>query len=232
MSEPGNSPVKDKPLRLPGPSREAVRRMLFEGKLEAPFALALFSFVVLGWFFHASAGQPIYRCVVGGQASYTDRPCDGRTLPVLQGSNAPPGNQSNSKPGHPSKAIEPDYTTPYGIWRGQAQYQASMKGQVIRDAHAVVPLVIQVEEQGRVRGFSAENGCTMLGVAAPYATPMALMLDVSLSECRYPYFNRRYSGSLVLSQADNQLRLSLQSANLGGVTNGGDYFDLKATMRR
>lgn len=72
----------------------------------------------------------------------------------------------------------------------------------------------------------------MLGVAAPYATPMSLMLDVTLSECHYPYFNRRYSGSLVLSQADNQVRLSLQSSNLGGVGNGGDYFDLKATMRR
>jgi len=101
----------------------------------------------------------------------------------------------------------------------------------MRDAHAVVPLVIQVEDQGRVRGFSAENGCTMLGLAAPSA-PMALMLDVTLSECRYPHFNRRYSGSLVLSQADNQVRLSLQSSNLGGVGSRGDFFDLKATMRR
>ena len=88
------------------------------------------------------------------------------------------------------------------------------------------------EEQGRVRGFSTENGCTMLGVAAPYATPMALMLDVTLSECHYPSFNKRYSGSLVLFQAASQAQLSLQSTHLGGVGNGGDYFDLKATMRR
>jgi len=215
MSKPTESPIQDKPLPLPGQS------------------LALFPFVVVGivWLLQAHAGQPIYRCVVDGQTSYTDRPCDGRALPFVQGSNNPPINPSSTNIGSPSRAIEPNYATPYGIWRGQAQYQASVKGRVMRDAHAVVPLVIQVEDQGRVRGFSAENGCTMLGVAAPSA-PMALMLDVTLSECRYPYFNRRYSGSLVLSQADNQVRLSLQSSNLGGVGSRGDFFDLKATMRR
>lgn len=234
MSEPTKSPVKDKPLRLPGRSLGAVRRTLFEDRLETPFVLALFSCVVLGivWRLQAHADQPVYRCAVNGQTTYTDRPCDGRTLPAVPGPINPPSNQSGSNNGSPSKTIEPDYKTPYGIWRGQAQYQASMKGQVIRDAHAVVPLVIQVEDQGRVRGFSTENGCTMLGVAAPYATPMALMLDVTLSECHYPYFNKRYSGSLVLSQADSQAHLSLQSTNLGGVGNGGDYFDLKATLRR
>ncbi len=234
MSEPTKSPIKDKPLRLPGRSLVEVRRTLFEDRLATPFVLALFSCVVLGivWLLQAHADQPVYRCVVNGQTIYTDRPCDGRTLPGVQGPINPPINQSSSNSGSPPKTIEPDYTTPYGIWRGQAQYLASMKGQVIRESHAVVPLVIQVEVQGRVRGFSTENGCTMLGVAAPYAIPMSLMLDVTLSECHYPHFNRRYSGSLVLSQADNQVRLSLQSSNLGGVGNGGDYFDLKATMRR
>ena len=47
MSEPTKSPVKDKPLRLLGRSLGAVRRTLFEDRLETPFVLALFACVVL-----------------------------------------------------------------------------------------------------------------------------------------------------------------------------------------
>jgi len=179
----------------------------------------------------AKADQQFYRCVVNGKTIYTDKPCDAPTLPGVEVSSASKSGQPTEPNTQRGKSIDLDYTTPYGVWRGQAQYQASLKGQVIREAHAVVPMVIQVEEQGRVRGVSAENGCKLLGVAAPYVTPMVLTLDVTLSECRYPYFNRRYSGSLTLSQADNQVRLSLQSYNLGSNRNGGELFDIKATMR-
>jgi hypothetical protein len=226
MSEPAGFGIKHTP--------HETRRL-------ARFALAPFSLLVLG-IDPAAANQPIYRCVLNGHTTYTDRLCEGRMLPVASIPNTrpaadPPVNSPSSSPGSssagsPPRTAGPDYTTPYGIWRGQAQYQAALNGQLIRGAHAVVPLVMQVEPQGRVRGFSHENGCTMLGVAAPYGSATTLSLDVTLSECRYPSFNTRYSGSLALSPADGQVRLLLQASRPGGAQNGGDYFDLKATLRR
>lgn len=182
---------------------------------------------------NAHADEPFYRCVVNGKTIYTDKPCDVPTLPGVEGSSAPISSTTAGQAGKSAQSIELDYTTPYGIWRGQAQYQASEKGQLMHDAHAVLPLVLQVEKQGRVRGASPENGCKMLGVAAPYVTPNILMLDVTLSECRYPAFNQRYSGTLALYQSSNSVQFSLQSINVASAFVGNvGHFDIKATMRR
>lgn len=42
MSKSTKSPIKDKPLRMPGQSIEEERRRLFEDKLETPLLLAGF----------------------------------------------------------------------------------------------------------------------------------------------------------------------------------------------
>jgi hypothetical protein len=219
MSESNKSKVEDNLQRLPG----------------QPLAYALFSFVVLGIisFTHAHADEPFYRCIVNGKTIYTDKPCDALTLPGVEGLSAPISSTTAGQAGKSAQSIELDYTTPYGIWRGQAQYQASEKGQVLSDAHAVLPLVIQVEKQGRVRGTSPDNGCKMLGIAAPSVTPNVLMLDVTLSECRYPAFNRRYSGTLALYQPSNSVQFSLHSINAASAFIGKvGYLEIKATMRR
>ena len=154
-------------------------------------------------------------------------------LPGMENPIASTNNKPARQAGKPAKSLEIDYTTPYGTWRGQAQYQASENGELISDAHAVVPLVIQVEKQGRVRGASPENGCKMLGVATPYVTPNVLKLDVTLSGCRYSAFNRRYSGSLALYQSSNSVQFSLQSINVASAFIGKvGYLDIKATLRR
>jgi hypothetical protein len=182
----------------------------------------------------AKADQQVYRCTVNGKTIYTDKPCDAPMLPGVEGPSDSTSGNATGQAGKPAKSIELDYSTPYGIWRGQAQYQASSKGQLLREAHAVIPLVIQVEKQGRVRGASPENGCKLLGVAAPYYSPNVLTLDVTLSGCRYPALNRRYSGTLALYQSSNSVQLSLQSFNIGlaAVGKGAAHFDIKATMRR
>ncbi len=102
------------------------------------------------------------------------------------------------------------------------------------EAHVVVPLVIEVEKQGRVRGTSPENGCKLLGVAAPYVVSNMLKLDVTLSECRYSALNRRYSGMLVLYQSGNSVQFSLRSLNpmVAVLMVGPSNFDIKATMKR
>lgn len=191
----------------------------------------VFAFMVLGIVLptYAHADEPFYRCVVKGKITYTDKPCDAPTLPGVDGTTA----STSSQAGKAAQSIELDYTTPYGTWRGQAQYQASEKGQLLSDAHAVLPLVIQLEKQGRVRGASPENGCKMLGVASPSVIPNVLMLDVTLSECRYPAFNRRYSGTLALYLSSNSVQFSLHSINVASAFIGKvGYLDIKATMRR
>lgn len=180
-----------------------------------------------------NADQQFYRCVVNGKTTYTDKPCDAPMLPGVEAAGATTRSNGTGQGGKPAKSIELDYSTPYGVWRGQAQYQGSSKGHPLREAHAVIPLVIEVEKQGRVRGASPENGCKLLGVAAPYHVPHVLMLDVTLSECRYPALNRRYSGSLALYQSNNSVQLSLQAMNLSLALIGNvGHFDIKATMRR
>ncbi len=164
------------------------------------------------------ADQQLYRCTVKGSTVYQDKPCDSHGLSGI-----------SSKP----SAIDVDYTTPYGEWRGQAQYQSTVKGQLVPEAHSVVPLVIKVEEQGKVTGISPANGCKILGVATPSLAPTLLTLDVTLSGCHYSDFNRRYRGTLGLYKTSNTVQLSLlplQHIVLAvGVVKG---FDIRATMRR
>jgi hypothetical protein len=183
----------------------------------------------------AKADQQLYRCVVNGKTTYTDKPCDAPTLPGVNGPSASTSSNGTHQAWEPTKSIELDYSTPYGIWRGQAQYQGTtVKGQAMREAHVVVPLMIEVEKQGRVRGTSPENGCKLLGVAAPYFSPNVFTLDVTLSECRYPALNRRYSGTLALYQSSNTVQLSLRSLNhmVAVLIEGPSNFDIKATMKR
>ena len=220
MSELTQSLMKDKPLG-------------FHGK---PLASALFSFAVLVVMSlsHAYADDPFYRCVVKGKTIYTDKPCDAPTRPVVEGSTTSTNGKAAGQASKSAQSIELDYSTPYGTWRGQAQYQVAVKGQPVPEAHAVVPLVIDVEKQGRVRGISPANGCKMLGVAAPYVVPYMLTLDVTLSECRYTGLNQRYSGRLILNQANNSVQLTLQSMNsmVTVLMQGPANNDIKATMKR
>lgn len=137
----------------------------------------------------------------------------------------------NSAPG---RAIDLDYATPYGNWWGQTQYQASVRGQPVPEAHAVVPLAINIDQRGRVSGASRDNGCQLLGVAAPYVTTAILTLDVTLSGCRYPALNRRYQGSLTVNARDNSARFYLRAfdAVTGALGAGPASYDIKATMKR
>lgn len=182
----------------------------------------------------AMADQLIFRCVINGAITYKDEPCDAQGRAGAGRQPAPIGSGAAAQASKPATSIELDYSTPYGTWRGQAQYQVAVKGQPVREAHAVVPLVIEVEKQGRLQGISPANGCKMLGVAAPYLAPYMLKLDVTLTECRYTGLNQRYTGTLALSQASNSAQLSLHSMNsmVTVLMQGPANNDIKATMKR
>lgn len=128
-------------------------------------------------------------------------------------------------------AFGQDYSTPYGAWRGQTQYQARVEAALEQSAHAVTPLVLEIEAAGRVRGVSTENGCRLLGVASPGLAPYMLNLDVTLSGCQYARFNRRYQGSLTLNSQGKHASFRLSTFE---IMPGRRTFtaDIKATMRR
>ena len=49
MKDNARSPLKDKPLRVPGQSIEEQRDKLFEDKLEMPALVAVFALLLAGW---------------------------------------------------------------------------------------------------------------------------------------------------------------------------------------
>jgi hypothetical protein len=181
--------------------------------------LRLLAAVVLTFVTFTATAQPLFRCNEGGKTVFTDKPCAGTP---------------QAKPTPPQEPViaprEPDgFAPPYGIWRGETQFQATEKGQRVESAHGVVPMVLNIELQGKIVGASPENGCKALGIAVPGPVKNVLYLDVSLSGCRYVGFNRRFSGTFAYYERDRSAQLSLQSIVVLGAAS---IFDVKATMRR
>lgn len=170
----------------------------------------------------ASSAFAQYRCVENGKTTFTDKPCASDATPAIPKGNTPKviGDSGNSA-----------YTTCFGDWRGQVQYQASFKGQPISEAHAVVQTTISIDAQGKITGSSPENGCKMKGLAMPGMTPMVLSLDVTLSGCSYPKLNRRLFGTLALNAAEKQVQFWIY-AHPVDLLNPGWSYDVKGTMRR
>ena len=115
-------------------------------------------------------------------------------------------------------------------WTGEAQYQATVKGQPVDAAHAVVDFVMTVDPNGKLLGTSKTNGCQALGIASP-SNPQMLTLDVTLSGCTYPGYNRRYTGTLALPPGQSYARFHLLAyESRPGIPSA--MYDITATMRR
>lgn len=178
-----------------------------------PAVLAVVALACCG----AAHSQQVYRCTVNGNVTFTDSPCNVR----------PEVGFTPSKPVTVSK--EPASANLYGEWSGQAQYQATVQGQSVEAAHAVIDLVIIIDPDGKVTGESSANGCRALGIASPQSS-QTLKLDVSLSECAYPGYNRRYVGTFGLPPGKDYATVSLLAYDTRpGATSA---YDIKATMRR
>lgn len=129
-----------------------------------------------------------------------------------------------------TNALGQSYTSPYGEWRGQAQYQVFIRSVSDPAAHIVTNLTIAIDPQGKVVGTSTENGCRMLGIAAPGITPTIVKLDVTLRNCQYVGLNRTYKGHLSIYSKEGYAALSLQALDIGRGTGG--TFNITSTMRR
>jgi hypothetical protein len=164
-----------------------------------------------------------YRCTENGKTVFTDRPCATTEAPA------------QASPGQPPKKLIGDagnsaYSTTSGAWRGQVQYQATWRTTVDSDAHAVIPMTIEIDPQGKVSGGSPENGCKLKGISAPGGMPTITNLDVTFSGCDYAAFNRRMSGYLALYQAQKHAQFSLSAYEMMKRPSG--TFEIKGTLRR
>lgn len=168
--------------------------------------------------------QTIYRCERDGKITFTDYPCE-RPMTREQGPGA-------SKPDSAATQVivGGGYENPYGPWRGQAQYQVTNTRLNPSGTHFVVPLILQVNDDGKVEGASPENGCRMLGLASPGLTPKILNLDVTVSNCPAKDFNQRYRGTLILNTSDRSARVALNAQRIG--VGRALIADIKAIMRR
>jgi hypothetical protein len=165
----------------------------------------------------ASAKSPIYRCMKDGQTVLTDTPCD---APATAPSSEAAGNLASA----PESIV--------GQWRGQTQFQGAQNGQLIEEAHTVVPLTFTFSADGKVSGKSADNGCELLGLWAPGVTPRLFLLDVTLEYCRYGGLNRRYTGSVIATFPKNSAQLTLQAFTLPILGQPTRRYDVETTLRR
>ena len=160
-----------------------------------------------------------YRCVENGKTVFQDRPCIADA-----GASAP----------KPDKVIgdgaNAAYSTTNGTWRGQVQFMAKAGTAVISEAHAVGPFVIDINPQGKVTGSASESGCILKGIAKPGMVPTITELDVTLSKCSYPGFNRQMSGRLALYSERKYVDFSLVAYEMN--KRPGGYYEIKGTLRR
>jgi hypothetical protein len=188
------------------------------------FDLALLILLSAGLAASASARATVYRCTVNGQTVLTDKPCDNpATAPASGVATAPSG---------PANGQISGAQTIVGDWRGQTQFQGAENTQVIEEAHSVVPLVLTFSADGKVSGSSADNGCSLLGLWAPGLTPRLFNLDITVKGCRFAGLNRRYSGTLTVTFADNSAQFSLAAYALPIPGQPVRRYDVGATLRR
>ena len=124
-----------------------------------------------------------------------------------------------------------DYSTPYGEWRGQAQFHARVGSDFDPKAHSVSDLAISIDSQGKLTGVSTGTGCHALGLAVPTGPKTAFNLDVTFSGCTYPGYNQRYSGNLFLYPKDSYSSLRLRSYRIDPNSKSVSY-DVRATLKR
>ena len=163
-----------------------------------------------------------YRCVENGKPLFTDKPCGNSEIAGPARGNSPKiiGDSTNSA-----------YSTGYGDWRGQVQYQATFKGHPVAEAHAVVQTTLSIDPQGKILGSSPENGCKMKGIASPGIGQTILNLDITLTGCTFSKLNRRLTGTLALYPAEKRTQFWIY-AHPVDLLNPGWSYDIKGTLRR
>jgi len=165
-----------------------------------------------------------YRCVEDGKTIFTDRPCPADTPTTEQ----PPRGNTPKVIGDAGNTA---YSSPFGTWRGQIQYQAKGPSGINQDAMAVVAMTMDIDPNGRILGSSPENGCRFRGIAYPGNIPTSIALDVTFAGCNFNGYNRRLFGTLSVSRAQKYAQFSLNGSHVSPLASM-NFFDIKGTLRR
>lgn len=165
-----------------------------------------------------------HRCVENGKTVFTDRPC---STDIPSDEPPPRGNA----PKIVGDAGNSAYSSPFGTWRGQIQYQANGSGGINQEAMAVVAMTMDIDTKGRVMGSSPENGCRFRGIASPGNIPTSIALDVTFAGCNFSGYNRRLFGTLSVNPAQKYAQFSLNGRYLSPLALM-NFFDIKGTLRR
>lgn len=165
-----------------------------------------------------------YRCVENGKTIFTDRPCQTDTP---SGEQPPRGNA----PKIIGDAGNSAYSSPFGTWRGQIQYQVNGIGGITQESMAVVSMTIDIDTKGRVTGSSLENGCRFRGIASPGSLPTSVALDVTFAGCNFNEYNRRLFGTLSLNPVQKYAQFSLNGSHVTPLVSM-TFFDIKGTLRK
>jgi len=160
-----------------------------------------------------------YRCVENGKTIFQDRPCSTEAVPSTTKSDKVVGDSANAA-----------YSTTNGTWRGQVQFMAKAGTAVVSEAHAVGPFVIDINPQGKVTGSASEYGCVLKGIAKPSLMPTIAELDVTLSKCSYPGFDRQMTGRVALYAEKKYVDFSLVAYDM--IKRPSRYYEIKGTLRR
>ena len=160
-----------------------------------------------------------YRCTENGKTVFQDRPCTTAEALPRNGNDKVIGDSGNSA-----------YATTNGAWHGQVQFMAKAGNSVISEAHAVGPFVIEIDPRGKVTGSASEAGCVLKGIAKPGMFPNISELDVTLSKCSFPGFNRQMTGRVALYAERKYVDFSLTAYDVSRRPSG--HYEIKGTLRR
>ncbi len=172
----------------------------------------------------STAAMAQYRCIENGKTIFTDHPCP----TDIPSSEQPPRGNAPKIVGDAGNSA---YSSPFGTWRGQIQYQVSGSGGINQDAMAVVAMTMDIDTKGRVTGSSPENGCRFRGIASPGNIPTSIALDVTFAGCNFNGYNRRLFGTLSVNPAQKYAQFSLNGSHVSPLASMS-FFDIKGTLRR
>lgn len=179
---------------------------------------------LIGLLTASTSAMAQYRCVDNGKTVFADQPCPTDVRPAEQ----PPRGNAPKVVGDAGNSA---YSSPFGTWRGQIQYQTNGASGINQDAMAVVAMTMDIDPQGRVSGSSPENGCRFRGIASPGVIPTSISLDVTFARCNFSGYNRRLFGTLFVNSTQKYAKFSLNGIHVTPLA-ATSFFDIKGTLRR
>jgi hypothetical protein len=112
--------------------------------------------------------------------------------------------------------------------------QLSIGGRPVDGGFAVVQAAFSLEENGRISGSAPAAGCQFRGSAIWDGALAVYVIDVTASGCRSEGFNKRYSGQMLMFDADTNAMLNLSARDYLGMGQPARLAltDARATLHR